>query len=141
MQRLTAQLRHLIGRRHGAQHGKIGTTPDIGGQSYAHPCLRQAHKVKKTRSDKGVGGWAMHHRGADFGQLVDLARLKMDGMTIKAARAQQAELRIGLEIVARLWKQAAHPGDFFSLLGQVSLHQAVWTFLPQPAQGGELLWG
>ena len=58
----------------------------------------------------------MHHRGADLGQLRDLAGLKMDGMTIKAARTEQAELRVGLEVIARIWKQAAHPRDFFGLL-------------------------
>ena len=83
----------------------------------------------------------MHHRGADLGQLVDLAWLKMDGMAIKATRAQQAKLRVGLEIVAGLREQAAHPGDFFSLFRQVRLHQTVGTLLPEPAQCGKLLWG
>ena len=72
----------------------------------------------------------MHDRRTHFGQTRDLAIFQMDGMAIKAARAQKAEHLIGIQIVAGLRKQIPHPCNLGHLFAQVGLHQAIGMLCP-----------
>ena len=139
MQCAAAQLRDLVGGRHRPQHRERRPAAGIGGEAHGQ-ALREAD-VEQARSDERVRGRAMHRRGADLGQPVDLAWPQMDRVAVETAGAQQPVRLVGVEIVPSARIQRAHPGDLVGLLAEVGLHQAVRMLGPERAQRLELRLG
>ncbi|MPL82839.1 hypothetical protein SDC9_28788 [bioreactor metagenome] len=139
VQRMVTQLRHLIGCGHGAQHRETRAAAGVGGQPHPQPGGGHPGHVEKPRANEGVRGRAMGQRRADLLQPHDLARLEMDGVAIDPVLAEKAEGLVGVEVVARLGKEALHPGDLVELLAQMGLHQAIGMLGPERAKRAQLL--
>ncbi len=138
MERAVAKLRHLVGRRHRAEHREGRAAAGIGGKADPVAALRQPVHVEEAGADEGVGGRAVDQARVDFPQPVDLARFEMDDMAVKPAGSEQPVPFVGVEIVARRGVERFHPGDLVGLLREVGLHQAVGMRGPERAQGLKL---
>ena len=125
VERLAAQLAHLVGLAHHVQQGEAGARADVGAQADRHPAVAGLFQAEETRAQQQVGRGAEHRRRARGLHAVERIFGGVDAVREDRAWRHQAMAGVDVEVVARAGEEFADAGDLVEVLAHVSVDQDV----------------